>query len=221
MDNMDSMDTMDMNVMVSRWRIDQNKPPIPSSRDRTLCSHSDIVAMNKTKNKNIGIALPRGLTINNVFRDRLFSLFLANDFPPGDSLRFIFGERNDWILHVINLPTLTPALEDALLAVCSARLGRHALRPGLVHESLNLYARGLSEVRRDILDTSMRKNDQSLAACLALLLYEIAECPGGTSNGYAAHYQGTMELLLIRGAGAHTSGLAHSVFRILRMHTVS
>jgi hypothetical protein len=35
------------------------------------------------------------------------------------------------------------------------------------------------------------------------------------------HYRGAMELLRMRGPVAHQSGLAHSVFQLLRLHSVS
>lgn len=198
-------------VMVSRWRANPSAlSTVSLSKDKLPTSEPRARA----------VVLPRGIPSRNVFREKLFSLFIEYDFPAGDVVRFTFGERNDWMSHVINLPSLTPSLEHALLAVCMARLGRHAALPTLVHESLKLYTKGLLEIRRDISNTSEARGEQSLAACLALLLYEITECPGGTPDGYMAHYRGTMKLLQVRGAGAHTSGLAHSVFQILRMHAV-
>lgn len=199
-------------VMMSRWRADH------------AASSTTVSAKEKSSTSEAltgRLAVPRAITSRNLFRDKLFSLFIEQDFSAGDIVKFSVGERTDWMSHVIDLPTLTPALEDALLAVCMARLGRHTARPALVHESLKLYTKGLLEMRQNIPDASRGTGEQNLAACLALLLYEIIECPGGTPDGYMAHYRGTMKLLQMRGARAHTSGLAHSVFQILRMHAVS
>lgn len=131
------------------------------------------------------------------------------------------SERSDWMLQVFYLPSLTPALENALLSICTARLGRQTPNQVLVHESLKLYTAGMAQIRRDILVKSKRDDEQSLAACLALLMYEVMECPAGTAEALRAHYNGSMKLLEMRGPGAHSSGLAHSTFQILRVHTVS
>lgn len=167
------------------------------------------------------VALPQHVSARNVFRDSFFSLMVESDLPSGSGLYRTFGDRYDWPMHILHLPSLAPALENALLAICTARLGRHAARPALVQQSLELYTKGVAQARRDILDRSMRGSEQSLAACLSLLLYEAIECPAGTMDGYQAHYRGCLELLQMRGARAHASGLAHATLQILRLHTVS
>lgn len=166
---------------------------------------------------------PQEVLLNNVFRDRLFALFLENNLSAAskDSVHIPFAQREDLMFQVINLPDMAPALESTLLAVYLARLGRQHDRPAIVHASLKLYTRGMSEMRRAILNKSSQASDQNLATCLALLMYEITECPGGTPDAYMAHFRGTMQMLKMRGAGAHTSGIAHSVFHMLRIHSVS
>jgi hypothetical protein len=205
--------------MISRWRVDQAKSPTSSSRASCRASSRDTPSPSEIAATRAW-ATVYDIPAKNIFRDKFFSLFVENDLTFNDSVKLTFGERNDWMVQVVNLPSLTPALEDALLAVCTARLGRLADRPALVRESLNLYTKSLSEMRLGILESG-RNNDQSVTACLALLLYEVTECPGGTTDGYVAHYDGTMQLVQMQGPGAFTSGLAHSVFQILRLHAVS
>ncbi|KAK2826883.1 hypothetical protein FQN49_007358 [Arthroderma sp. PD_2] len=155
----------------------------------------------------------------NVFRDGFLSL--AMDIDPGSSDVYrTFGDRYDWFLHIPRLPSLTPALENALLATCTARLGQHTARPALVQKSLELYTTAVSEIRRAILTKSVQDSDQNLAACLSLLLYEAVECPGRNVTGHHARLRGCLELLRMRGADDHYSGLARSTLQILRLHTV-
>ena len=52
------------------------------------------------------------------------------------------------------------------------------------------------------------------------LLYEATASPAGTYDGYITHYRGILELLRLRGASSHRTGLAHGVFKIIRMHAV-
>ncbi|KJZ75785.1 hypothetical protein HIM_04942 [Hirsutella minnesotensis 3608] len=160
--------------------------------------------------------------MSSAFGNKLTSLETEMGFSGIESLFRIFGDRYDWHLHILRLPSLTPALENALLALCTARLGRQGSRPGLGQKSLQLYTKGVALVRRDVLNASAQTavDEQSLAACLSLLLYEAVECPGGTMDGYQAHYRGCLELLRLRGAVSSTSALAHATLQILRLHTI-
>jgi len=213
-------------VMVSRWRV--SSPASSSSgTESAVSSRPGSKTLVQAWPHNL---LPPEISVHNIFRDRIFSLFaehnksVTGDAVPAsasDAVRQSFGERSDWMERIMSLPDLTPSLEDSLLAACSARLGRHLNQPALVRESHRLYAKGLAAMRRDINRKSTRANEQNLAACLALMLYEISECPGDSPDGYMVHYQGAMELLRIRGPAAHQSGLAHSVFQLLRLHSVS
>lgn len=209
-------------VMVSRWRADRKETtPVSQSRIKSPSSSSSSPEAPVLTTKT-GTVLPFCISPLNAFKQGLFSLFVENGFPAdNNSFQLPFCERSDWMVRVINLPTLTPALDNALLAVCTARLGRHVGRTDLVHQSLQLYTKGLSELSREAFGSTTQGDEQRLACCLAFLMYEITECPGGTPEGYEAHYRGTMQLLHAGGAGAHTSGLAHSVFQSIRMHAVS
>jgi hypothetical protein len=166
------------------------------------------------------MTLPRQVTTRNVFREKLLAMMADNDFAEGGGFYRVLGDRHDWPLHILNLPSLTPALENALLALCTSRLGRHTGQSALVRESLKLYTQGVSQARRDLLHESTRKDEQSLAACMTLLSYETLECPGGSLDGYQTHYRGCLELLELGGAFRYTSGLARATLQILRLHTV-
>ncbi|KAK0733039.1 hypothetical protein B0T26DRAFT_3941 [Lasiosphaeria miniovina] len=193
-------------VLVSRWR---RKPSTPPQKDRAPSPRETALA------KPLAAAtLPQQICSRSAFRDKFFSMFAESRLPASNAL----ADRSDWVTQVISLPDLAPALEDTLLAVCTARLGRRS-HPTLIHESLRLYTKGLSGMRRDLArNRSAGWSEQSLATCLALLMYEVVECPGGTPDGYLSHYNATMHILHTRGASAHTSGLGHSVFQILRIH---
>ncbi|KAK8087479.1 hypothetical protein PG994_002453 [Apiospora phragmitis] len=204
-------------VMISWWRAAKSNPLSRAAKIGHLSP--EMLAM--------PIRLPQEVSSQRVYRSRLISLMVENDAPfDGENSRAYqtFGDRYDWSLHVLNLPSLTPALEHALLAMSTARLGRHTGRPALTQESLKLYAQSVAQVRRGILlhdKSAALTSEQSLAACLSLLWYETIECPGKSMMGYQAHYMGCLELLRMRGAGAYSSGLAHCTLQILRLHTIS
>jgi Fungal specific transcription factor domain len=196
-------------VLVSRWRIDQDKP----SR-----------SISNTSAYPVQIYIPslQDISPRNALREKLMGVFINHHLPLDaiDSTRLAVKQRH-WLLLVLDLPTLTPALEHAVLALCTARLGRYNDLQALIHESLSLYTSSLPELRRAFLDPVTRCNEQNIAACMALAMYEISECPGRMFEGYMSHYNGAMKLLRLRGADAHTSGLAHSLFQSLRRHSVS
>jgi hypothetical protein len=199
-------------ILFSRWSIDQDKP-----------SHS-VSKANDLPVQAINTYLPmlRDVPPRNAFREKLVSLFMDYHLPREliDSARQAV-ERRNWLLLVLELPTLTPALENAVLALCTARLGQYNNRQALVYESLSLYTSSLRELRLAVLNPTTRCDEQNIAACMALTTYEVIECPGRSNKGYISHYNGAMKLLQIRGPGAHISGLAHSVFQALRRHSVS
>ncbi|KAK8861836.1 hypothetical protein PGQ11_008071 [Apiospora arundinis] len=192
-------------VMVSRWRPNQSKPFSRRPKNGSLLSEMPANP----------IHLPLEVSNQHVYRSRFVSWMVETDAPlgigEGSNAYKTFGDRYDWSLQVLSLPSLTPALENALLAMSTARLGHHAGRPMLVRESLKLYTQSVAQVRRDILNDNLAPevSEQSLAACLSLLSYEAIECPGKTMDGYQAHYRGCLELLQKRGAGSYASGLAH------------
>lgn len=63
--------------------------------------------------------------------------------------------------------------------------------------------------------------DETLAACMALAMYEMMECPSGDKSGYMSHCNGLNTLVRLRGPNAHVEGLGHRVFLAFRVHAVS
>jgi hypothetical protein len=197
-------------VLASRWRIDH-------SRASTLPSHPKALSCHTLNNF---FSLPPDIASCNVFRDKLIGLFLEHQLPAFDQPAPGFEDRR-WMREVVNLPAMTPALEHAVLAVCTAKLGRMNNQPALVHKSLSLYNRSLHELRRSLRDSALRTDEQNFATSSILLLYEISECPGRNMHGYVSHYNGMMQLLQLRGASAYKTGLSHTLFQTFRVHTVS
>jgi hypothetical protein len=119
-------------VMVARWRLDhQPHSTVSASTARDKSVSPDAPAA------NIFSLVPKEVSPRNAFRDKLFAMFIDSDLSVLDVSDLGFGVRNDWMVQVVNLPELSPTLEAALLAVCTARLGRHAGQPTLVQQSLN------------------------------------------------------------------------------------
>lgn len=107
------------------------------------------------------------------------------------------------------------------MALCTAKLGRSSEDTWLVKESLKLYTQGLRQLQNALWDPDLMYKDGTLAACMALAMYEIMECPSESKAAYASHQQGCAKLIQLRGAEAHSSGLGHQIFLTFRVHGVS
>jgi hypothetical protein len=170
---------------------------------------------------NITARLNVSVHPRHALRDQLLAFFLNDESPSEMMGRVRPGEYRSWLFQLPNISYITPALENAILAVCTAKLGRRVGDVALAHEGLSLYTRGLRELQRAVDTPHLRNDEQNIAACLALVMYEFAECPGRAVDGYLNHYHGAMRMLQLRGAEAHSEGLAHAVFQTMRMHSVS
>lgn len=166
--------------------------------------------------------VPRQVSPRHAFRQQVLSVYL-NSFLPNEILargRSDATKNRHWLFYVPDMADLSPALETSVLAVCTARLGLSAGDPRLLHQSLIQYNNSLLPLQRDLCHPALRCHDQTLAACMALTMFEFSECRDGMVQGYLSHLAGALELLRFRGPELHRSGLAHGIFRTIRLHTV-
>lgn len=195
-------------VLVSRWRSNQGKSTTKSKLIVQLPPINDLDL----------VQIPP----QQIFKGQIFAQFLEQCTPKHLFSREMQAQRRrNWMLQALELPQLDPALEHAMLATCSARLGKYNNDQVMVHQSLSEYTVSLRELRRAVLNPVTQQSEQNIAACLALLMYEISECPRKLVDGYLCHYKGAMELLKMKGPTGLTSGLSHSLFQTLRIPSVS
>jgi len=178
-----------------------------------------------TKRRNFGTkatdgALPRDVSPHFAYRQQLLNLFISSHFPS-HLINGSPGSEKNWHLLLLEMPTMTRALETSILAVCLSRLGRMKDDQDILIESLRLYTLGLSDLQRALWDAKLMYVEETLAACMALTMYAVLECPGKSGRGYVSHQHGAWRLLQLRGAKAHTSGLGHLIFCAIRTHAVS
>ena len=121
---------------------------------------------------------------------------------------------------VPELPRPTKALDISTMAFCMASLGRRNDDLVMLKNSLGLYVRGFHEVQRALWDPQLIYRDETLAACMALAIYEQFECPAANRRAHASHHDGIVKLIELRGAEAHSYGLAHQIFLAFRTHNI-
>ncbi|RAK95358.1 Zn(II)2Cys6 transcription factor domain-containing protein [Aspergillus ibericus CBS 121593] len=142
--------------------------------------------------------------------------FLSNCLSaPGSS----FLPRS-WMPLLAELPTEVKALQIAGAAVAASAIGHQFRDPALIKESLNLYTQGLRQLQSALWNRNLVHDDGTLAACMALGLYEAMECPSTGSEGYFGHCQGLIALVQARGIQAHCSGAGHRLFLGVRMPAI-
>jgi hypothetical protein len=127
----------------------------------------------------------------------------------------------NWLLQLQEVVVQSPALEASITAFFTAQVGRKNNSLDLVRRSRSMYVNGLQQFQKALKNPKTRLSDETLAACMALSLYELTECPSGTQNAYMTHQKGAMVLLQLRGPDACASPLGQSLFLSLRIQTVS
>jgi hypothetical protein len=113
------------------------------------------------------------------------------------------------------------ALNSAPLSCYTAWIGRRNNEPYLVEASKRLYIQGLREVQDAVNNPSTALLDETLGACLALIIYEALECPDRSRIGYSYHVDGCARIVKLRGALMHQEGAAHNLFLAFRYIGVS
>lgn len=142
----------------------------------------------------------------------LIQAFLLNCFPfhwPPTS--------QSWIPLLAELPTKIQALEMSSAAVAASAMGHMLNDQALVKQGLNYYIQGLQQLQKALYDPSLMREDGTLAACMALSLYEALGCPNLGSEGYFNHCRGIIALIQSRGHEMHSSGVGHRLFLGVRL----
>jgi hypothetical protein len=156
-------------------------------------------------------------------RQQLHGSFFSTCFPQGAAGIGSSGNAKGgtWLLQLPELLMRIPALEASISAISASILGRMHDDQYLVNESLKLYTIGLRELQKALWNPKSMYDDETLASCLCLSLYEIVECPGDGSQAYYNHLKGCMRLVEARGIDRHLSGIAHELFLGFRAQGVS
>ncbi|KAL2061561.1 hypothetical protein VTL71DRAFT_6938 [Oculimacula yallundae] len=145
------------------------------------------------------------------YRDQILSEFLVN-YPQTPTE----PRAGSWLALLPNHPTYTTALEASILAICTAKLGRTHRDNNLVKESLRFYIQGLWELQKALWDDKLMYRDETLAACMCLIIYEVAECPDQSVKGWTRHLKGCAKLFQLRGPKSYQSEMAHCLFLTFR-----
>jgi hypothetical protein len=158
------------------------------------------------------------------FHQQLLAEFLYNYVPDMDKVAWgrasTAKDERSWLMLLPEVADVTTALEMSILALSSAKLGRLNDNMQLVIESRKLYGHSLRELQKALWDPKLMYKDETLAACLMLMMYEIMECPADSRKGWITHSNGCLRLIQVRGPEAHKSGFGHQLFLSCRWNAV-
>jgi hypothetical protein len=203
----------------------KRSPAAPEKRDALPLLFRTEQSTRASSNYCTELCLPltKDVSARHAVRQQLLGDFI-NCYLPNSWLaaqRPAQKEQASWIVLVTELPELTRALETSVLAMSAAKVGRLNDDPALLKASLGSYVQGLRELQKALWDPKLMYRDETLAACMALWMYEVLECPEGSVRGWISHFGGCEKLVQLRGAEAHSSILGHQVFVGYRTTAVS
>lgn len=170
------------------------------------------------------IANVASLSLRKVYRQQIINDLLVSAVPKSYHLRDNSGKKlqsSGWFGLLLSLPDITTALESSILAIAVARLGRLKKDPALVHESLKFYTKGLVDLQQALWNPKLMHRDETTAACMSLVMYEVIECPGQSVVGWQSHIRACTKMFELKGADSFTSDFGHEVFLSFRLIEVS
>ncbi|CAI7657249.1 unnamed protein product [Penicillium pancosmium] len=145
----------------------------------------------------------------------LIQAFLSKCFPSGWASQI----NRSWLPLLSELPTTmrSDPLELSSIALSASVMGHESQDFSLISLGLKCYTQGLNQLRKALRHPILMKEDSTLAACMALNLYETIECPSKGSDGYFSHCHGLLALIQARGVERHSSGAGHRLFLGIRV----
>ncbi|KAJ3494684.1 hypothetical protein NLG97_g3920 [Lecanicillium saksenae] len=169
---------------------------------------------------------------------QLHHVFMSAYMPrigmtSADKAGYVTG---NWMMQLQSHSSALPALQMSIAAFASAQIAHDHNDRNLLAQSMQFYLKSLEHLRNAIANPTTRLSDDTLAACLALGIYELTEKPiaprghprteqqrqeqPNGSTAYSAHMTGAMMLLKLRGPDANNTPLAHSLFLGLRRQVI-
>jgi hypothetical protein len=115
-----------------------------------------------------------------VIKKKFQSIFLEGYLPlnPNEGP----GLYRDWLCEIVYLNQPGKVLEYSLNALCISRAGRVGNDQTLVVQGGVAYGRALRELQKALLSPTLAMQDETLAACYVLAIYEVSLYPGISSR---------------------------------------
>lgn len=129
--------------------------------------------------------------------------------------------NGDWTRVIRDRYTADGPFRNAVLALTLSRVGQYTGNNSVARSGAIHYNDCLREVARKIDLQKGACNDEVLAVCLILSLYEILCSPASQGASWQNHITGVGVLMQLRGPHGFTSGISHTLFVGARINVVS
>lgn len=156
-------------------RKSSSKSPIAPSRDETKASADDQINRRATRMQPLRTAKPAIQNLVKMNDQHVFQTLFGGEF-----LRIYLPSANNcpqgpltWLQLVLNIPTDGLVLEHSMAAVSLSVVGRATNNNTLAVEGYRKYGQALGELQRALRNEGLMYRDETLAACNALVLYEV------------------------------------------------
>ena len=159
----------------------------------------------------------RPLSPNAAYRKQILNEYLTSSLPVTVGALHRENNSGNWLRMIPSLPEFTSALEASMMAVSTAKLSRLDNNQVLLRESLKFYVQGLWELQKALWDPDLMHKNETLAACMALIMYEVIECPDKKLDGWVSHTKGCAKMFELKGPKAYDSDFGHQLFLSFRV----
>ncbi|KAG9228330.1 hypothetical protein BJ875DRAFT_477767 [Amylocarpus encephaloides] len=143
---------------------------------------------------------------------QLFEHFLSDYIPRSGKAKK--DPPVSWLqtVQITGNPGHNTSLPLAITALSLVGLGRKYQNMELQNEGMAVYGQALEGIQGMLLNDDLICEEQTLASCMTLLVFEVLETPGSNVRGWISHIQGLSQLLQLRGPGLHISESSHRLF---------
>lgn len=224
--------------LVKRGRLEEVKGPEEANGTKgeeprcqpTLRSSGPIVAMAPSKSvlqrdlvrrQNVTMnSMPLPPSTANVSEAQLISAFWERYIPSRSSAQA--GYPCAWLHQSICLPNPPLALRLSLKALALTRLGWLHRDDAFIRGGMVVYGNALRELQKALYDKQSMWQDETLATCNVLALYELSESTPASIIGYNSHVEVLTYLVTLRGSDQYrySSPLARAMFEETRLKTM-
>lgn len=167
-------------------------------------------------------ALPAGPQSCPAYRYQLKSFFVEENMSAlRHQTDFAEIESFFWIRHIPSLQDNNDAVGLSCVALAGVACGQDRADQQLINASTSFYVKALAALAHDLSTSRGRASDQTIAATLALLMYQFFAPKGSGRREWGVHIDGLQSLLYLRGPHCFQEGLSHALFLSCRPNIIS
>ncbi|KAK5043626.1 hypothetical protein LTR84_011340 [Exophiala bonariae] len=137
---------------------------------------------------------------------------LFNSIPEEVRKNISYGGPGSWLQAIGQLRRKNTLLYLAMSALSMVRLGRVLGSERIYSDGVAKYGRVLKDLQHILASDSLVMEEQNLASCMTLTIFEAMEPSVGSICGWASHVGGISRLFELRGPRLHVDGLGHQLF---------